>query len=95
MKNTTRILIVLLAVLGLLTSPFGAAAGANTQVTSAGNIFTVYPTGLDDTENISKPSPWPKPPGRAAPYNWQRGTSKFAWSRFGTLTAISKALGKA
>lgn len=54
MKNATRIFIVLLAVLGLLTSPFGAAADANPKVVSAGKVFTVYPTGVDDTENIQQ-----------------------------------------
>ncbi len=52
MKHKTRIVLVVLAALALFLSSFGAAAGAKPVVASSGNVFTVYPTGVDDTDNI-------------------------------------------
>ena len=52
MNHKTRIVWILLAALALMVSSFGAAAGAKPTVASSGNVFTVYPTGGDDTENI-------------------------------------------
>jgi hypothetical protein len=52
MKHKTRIVFVALAALALVISAFGAAAGAKPDMVSSGNVFTVYPTGVDDTQNI-------------------------------------------
>jgi len=52
MNHKTRIVFVVLAALALIISSFGAAAGAKPTIASSGNVFTVYPTGMDDTENI-------------------------------------------
>jgi hypothetical protein len=52
MNHKTRIVFVLLAAMALVISSVGAAAGAKPTVASSGNVFTVYPTGVDDTENI-------------------------------------------
>ncbi len=52
MNHKTRIVFLVLAALALVISFFGAADGAKPTVASSGSVFTVYPTGVDDTQNI-------------------------------------------
>lgn len=52
MKHTIRILFYLLIALGLAIGPFSAAVRAEATTLPNWKVFTVYPTGVDDTENI-------------------------------------------
>jgi hypothetical protein len=54
MKPTVRNLFFVFAALVLSLSTIGAAAGAGSNKNDAGLVFTVYPTGVDDTDNIQQ-----------------------------------------